>query len=478
MTSAARSGQRPCGEVDILLTICPPWDIQAPPIGIGFLHSYLSSRGFRPALLDLNIEIYHRMSGNSRASLFGFGDFTKWEGDYEGGSEPFDPHVTYAVERILSYGAPVVGFSLYHSNLDPSFRIARKLRGTSPDTVIVLGGASCTDRFDRSRLPYGLVDYVVLGEGELPLEQMLPLLKEGRSSEDLQGVIRSEEEFLSNPAIAQSIPDLDEIPFPTYAGLDLSLYTAPDLIRIMGSRGCICRCSFCNETYWVKRFRYRSGRHIVEELDFIHETHGIMQFKFSDLVFNGNLKALDEKCDLLLRLGKPIYWHGQGVLRKDMTPELLRKMYNAGCRSIDYGLEAGSDSLLKRMKKPYSSEVARRVLADTVGAGIECGVNIIVGFPGESEEEFCETLAFLEDNRGSYHKIANLSTCLITPHSDIDNRPDHYGVHMPETHDFWYKWEDLLQEGNASSSLRKEKLNRVIEFAAREGIKVDYVYDH
>lgn len=478
MTSRNYFERKTQGEVDILLTICPPWDIQAPPIGIGFLHGYLVSRGFSPALLDLNIEIYHRMSDASRANLFGFGDFTKWEGDYESVSEPFDPHVAYAVERILSYGAPVVGFSLYHSNLDPSFRIIRRLKELSPDTVVVLGGASCTDRFDRPHLPYELVDCVVLGEGELPLERILPLLKEGRSPKSVQGVIRSEEEFLENPGIAPSIMDLDEIPYPTYVGLDLSLYSEPGMIRLMGSRGCVCRCAFCNETYWVKRFRCRSGRHIVGEMSYMHDTYGVEHFKFSDLVLNGNLKALDEQCDILLQLRKPIYWHGQGVLRKDMTAELLRKMHLAGCRSIDYGLEAGSDSVLKRMRKPYTTEVASRILKATVEAGIECGINIIVGFPGESEKEFLETLAFLENNRGNYHKIANLSTCLITPHSDVDNNPDKYGISVPKIHDFWCQWEDVHQEDNATSALRREKLQRVVEFARREGIHLDYVYDH
>jgi radical SAM superfamily enzyme YgiQ (UPF0313 family) len=478
VTPDAHSARPSSSRADIVLTICPPWDIEAPPLGIGFLHSYLSAKGFSPALLDLNVEIYNRMSAVSKASLFDFGDFTKWENDYESETESFEPHVKYSVERVLSFRAPVVGFSLYHSNMNPSIRIITRLKEVSPETIIILGGASCTDRFDRQHLPYDAADYIVLGEGELPLEKILPMIKNGHPIEGEEGIVTTEEGLLQAQCIAPHIADLDQIPFPTYKGLDLSLYTTPGMTRIMGSRGCICRCTFCNETYWVKRFRYRSGRHIVEEMNHSHITNGYEHFKFSDLVFNGNLKALDEKCDLLIQHGKPIYWHGQGVLRKDMAPELLRKMFDAGCRSIDYGLEAGSDSVLKRMKKPYTTEIASQVMQHTVKAGIHCGVNIIVGFPGETEEEFQETLDFLASNKSRYHKIANLSTCLITPHSDLDNNPDKYGIHIPQVHDFWFKWEDTLQEGNATNALRKEKLRRVIDFAKQEGISIDYVYEH
>ena len=171
-----------------------------------------------------------------------------------------------------------------------------------------------------------------------------------------------------------------------------------------------------------------------------------------------------------------MFWHGQAVIRKGMKPDRLQNMFQAGCRSMDYGLESGSTATLRRMKKPYSAETASEVLRDTAKAGIISGINIIVGFPGESEEEFQETMAFLSDNKGSYKKIANLSTCLITPQSDIDNNPDKYGVHVPPTDDFWYTWEDTLQPSNATNALRKEKLQEVIDFTKREGIPVEYVY--
>jgi hypothetical protein len=123
-------------------------------------------------------------------------------------------------------------------------------------------------------------------------------------------------------------------------------------------------------------------------------------FNFSDSVLNGSIDAVQEFCELLIKNKVNIGWGGQAVIRKEMTPELLHLMHEAGCSYLSYGLESGSNRVLASMnKKLFTVELAPVVLKNTHNAKISTNANVMFGYPTETDEDFHKTLRFIKQNR-------------------------------------------------------------------------------
>jgi len=463
------------GAFDIALTICPPWDVVTPPLGLAYVGNFLRFKGIRPKVLDLNIILYHEMNPEARDTLWKFDSFKMWE---EQGfrilGEDVETYVALCVDSLSSVDTGVFGFSLYHANLGMSVEVARRLKQARPEATIIFGGPSCGDPFDLADIPAGIADYMINGEGELALTELLAQLKKGVDGRGIvgvsvpEGIFRCEDKSL--------IPDLDSIPFPIYTEFPLEMYTGQGQLRIIASRGCVARCRFCNENYYTGKYRKRSAENVFAEIMYHKERHGIQSFIFSDQEVNGNCAELEKLCDLIIDTDCQIHWSGQAIGGNGMTSRLLKKMQAAGCYGLDFGLESGSETVLRRVGKPFTAKQAENVLAYCHDVSIVTGVNIIVGFPGENEEELAETMAFLKRNRGHIDKISNISTCFVKPFSDFHFHPQHYGIHIPDQAYFWYMWEDVRQEDNRDNAMRTAKLRQVISFCEEWGIPVENTY--
>jgi anaerobic magnesium-protoporphyrin IX monomethyl ester cyclase len=462
--------------LDCVLAICPPWDVETPPLGISHLGEFLRCQGFSAKLMDFNIEVFHRLSPEVREVLWSFSSFQLWEERKYLNYDPhFESHFQEAAQALAATSAPLFGFSLYHSNLHFTVEVIQRLRHLRPEAEVVIGGPSCIDEYDREHLSLDVADYMVIGDGERPLLKLLKCKEEGLPPEGIPGLV-----VLKDLPQPQMVPveyesNLDVFPFPSYRDFDLSVYLKPSL-RIMGSRGCVARCAFCNESHWSGKFRSRSAEHIYAEMTHHANELGIRQFKFSDLLLNGHLKEVSRLCDLILSDGLRCVWHGQGLTRKDMNEELLVKMSQAGCSEVDFGVESGSPAILRRMRKPFTPAIAERVLRASKAAGIKTGVNILVGFPGEGEAEFAETLSFLERNASIIDKVANLSVCFVKPSSDLYLRPYVYKIALPPSSNFWYRWVDLGEQSNRDADQRMTKLQWVVEACERHHIPIEGIH--
>jgi coproporphyrinogen III oxidase-like Fe-S oxidoreductase len=101
-----------------------------------------------------------------------------------------------------------------------------------------------------------------------------------------------------------------------------------------------------------------------------------------------------------------------------MTEEFLNKMVKAGCKQIAYGIESGSQKVLNLMHKDYNVSIIDEVILNTYKAGIKPGINLMLGFPGEGEEDFRQTCELAKRN-GKYLFYVNITTLGIEPLTDI-----------------------------------------------------------
>src|SRR5690606_22834025 len=143
-----------------------------------------------------------------------------------------------------------------------------------------------------------------------------------------------------------------------------------------------------------------SPEHVVESLRYYVENYGITKFTICDLAVNGNWKLLDKICDAIIASGLKVELRAQGIPRRQMKLWLMQKMKQAGFVEMQWGLETGSDKVLKAMDKDwmFTIEEAQEVIRNCHIAEIKTCMFCMVGYPTETEEDFQMTYDFIDRN--------------------------------------------------------------------------------
>ena len=446
---------------DILLLMLPSWGVEVAPLGLAYLASTVEAAGFNATVLDLNIKLYNR---SEERTLWRMESYKYWTDPHLAPVtfEKFRDLIDHYLEQIADHPAKVLGFSALTGNFPFTRYLAERIRIAAPNKKIVFGGPGITNSFDIANLTSAHGDYLVLGDGEHALVALLEAIKKGEEPKT-DGLIK-----IGDPIDFEDLPkalvkNLDDIPYPTFSQFNLKEYIT-DAIPIMLSRGCIRRCAFCNDHHIGQKYRYRDPQSVMDEIKYHVKTYGADRFSFLDVLINGRIDQLNRICDLIIDSGLQIRWGGQGVIRKEMSGDLLRKMKAAGCMSMVYGIESFSDTVLKQMNKPYTQVLAREILSRTKDAGIETIINVIVGFPGETDIEFNKTYDFICNNQEIIDQVASISPCLVNLGSRLFEKYSDYGIRFPETEGSikWYS-----EDGNTFEVREKRVLELTTLLAER-----------
>lgn len=455
-------------QVDILLVFCPSCDVVMPPLGVSYLSGYLKSKGLRCFILDINIHLFNTVKIKEREWwTCRYVRYWTEENLFNSLRDLFQSKIDKFVDMIFSVDTKFIGFSVNFLNRLFTIEIIRRIRQRDKSKIIILGGPECFDECRNDRFPDEIVDIYIIGEGEETLFEVIDTYKKGGELKKISGAVIKNDDVFSDYIPREPIRNLDSLPFPDFEDFHLSLFTFPKLPLLL-SRGCIGQCAFCSDRVMFNYFRCRSAENILSEINYLINNYGIYNFQFNDLTCNGNIEELELFCDLIVKSRLKIKWVSNAISRKEMTYELLVKMKKAGCSAIYYGLESGSNRILKKMGKLFTMEEAEKVLENTHKAGILATVNIIVGFPGETEEDFLETCYFLRKNRSNIYMLGSLGLCLARCGSDMERRPERYEiiVHKDRIKERFWRGRD----GN-TFSLREERLNRIKLFISQIGLE-------
>ncbi len=263
--------------------------------------------------------------------------------------------------------------------------IIKKIKKINPEIPIIIGGthASILPNFV---LKDSDADAVVVGEGEFIF------LEIADRNIKAEGII-----------YAPIVNNLDDIPFLTYSYLDIKKYfnyEGTDRIRwslpqpsiaMVGTRGCPYSCTFCaSKSLFGKRVRFRSVENIMKEIDFLIKRHKIKSIYFYDDTLTLRKNWMDELCNELKK--RDLKWIC-GTRVDAVDEKMLIKMKNSGCKYISYGVESGSNRMLKDViKKGVTIEKAEEIIKLTDKIGIGIIANYMFGIPGETEEDLKLTL--------------------------------------------------------------------------------------
>lgn len=298
-----------------------------------------------------------------------------------------DPTEIYSVMRD---GADFVGVSCMSDTLPFVLCAVRKFKKEQPGKIVILGGPGPSGVAEELVRTFPFIDVVVVGEGEETIVEVMDCLTTGARSDlaSVGGICYRDGDCYRRTPPRERIADLDGIPLPLYECIRLEDYP---LVNIVFSRGCPYGCTFCDVArLWQRKNRRRSVESVVEEMKFLRNRYGRVDFEFSDETFVLREDVVSGFCRRLRSDRLEIGWACSGRINL-MTPELLEEMVASGCRGVFYGIESASDAVLRRIRKDFTIAAAVDVLHMT-SRHARTVASFIWGFPFESDEDLLRTL--------------------------------------------------------------------------------------
>jgi anaerobic magnesium-protoporphyrin IX monomethyl ester cyclase len=285
-------------------------------------------------------------------------------------------------------------------------RISGLIREINPDIKIIAGSfhpTFCPEEVMQNPD----IDFVIRGEGEIPLTNLMKELKQDNPKwETVPGIYyRDQNGHVRNNPGVNLIADLDELPFPAR---DLVINCDYDIYRmhnISTTRGCPYTCSFCaDRRFWNGKVRRRSVGNVIQEIELLKKQYKVDSIDFVDGTFTYDRKYLETFCRTLIDKKLDISW-GCTARYDNIDEELLKLMKQAHCYGLYFGLESGSERILKTMDKKLTLENILKVSKMVRESGITCISSVILGVPDETKEDIDKTLNLMKKFKTDFFDV-------------------------------------------------------------------------
>ena len=332
-----------------------------PPLGLGYIASFLKQSGFSVDIIDCT--------------------FISQE---------------EAVKRIVASKPKIIGIQSMFSMREKSLEMARLLRKECG--LLVVGGALPTVNPEAFLKEF---DVVISGEGEQTMLELVKAFENGVNFSQVSGIVYKDTKSgeIIRTIERERIKNLDAIPFPfreQYDNLSYKRYYLEKfgytITTIITSRGCPYNCDFCSKPIFGNLIRNRGVVNLVDEIEEVISL-GYERVWFADDCFTLDKKRLIKVCDEITNRHLKIGW--ECLSRVDMLDsELVRRMKQAGCLRIFFGIESGNDSILAEMKKNATAKKAEEAVRLCNAENVKVGAFFILGYPGENDETLLNTVKF------------------------------------------------------------------------------------
>ena len=311
-------------------------------------------------------------------------------------------------QRIAGVPSDVIGVTSTTLLYNSAKTIMETAREVHPNAVTMIGGSHVSFWDENALNETKALDVIVRKEGENTFLELLQRIEAQKSYSDVLGTtVRTKDGIVRNQD-RPFLHDLDSLPSPAYHLLPLDSYhrMGKTIFPIVTSRGCVQWCDFCSTVRMFGRgYRVRSPKKVVDDMEALHNKYGESQFTFYDDAFTINRNHTLEMCADMKARGLDVEWDCE--TRVDaVDKELLEKMQDAGCITIWFGVESGSEKILDKMHKKINREQVRAAFKMAQKAGMMTIASAVIGFPGETEETAWETINFINslnpDDIGCY----------------------------------------------------------------------------
>jgi anaerobic magnesium-protoporphyrin IX monomethyl ester cyclase len=329
------------------------------PLGIGYIASVLRHEGLSVSVLDCTFQ------------------------DRRG-----------VVKKIGSLCPRIVGIYSMYSMEDEALQLARRIRKMAG--LLVAGGPLPTVEPSRYLDDF---DVVIVGEAERTMLDLAKKFLANQDFKDVHGIVFKDGSSIHQTPVRKRIEDLDSVPFPARDLFENNSYKkyyrtrfGYGMASMISSRGCPFECDFCSRPVFGESLRSRSPANIVDEIELIVSL-GYDTVWFADDCFTISKDHVMKICDELIHRGVKVGW--QCLSRVDALDfKMAKRMKEAGCQRIYFGIESGDERTLKTMRKHIDLASARTAVENANSAGIQTGAFFILGYPGEDDAAILNTVRF------------------------------------------------------------------------------------
>jgi radical SAM superfamily enzyme YgiQ (UPF0313 family) len=361
------------------------------PLGLAYIAGTLEAAGRKVHILDAVAEAPTQKQRYYKGILLGLG-------------------LEEIAKRIPADAGIVVISVIFTHEWPAVVRLVELIRRERPDIKIVLGGEHITS-MPEFCLATSEADYIVRGEGEETILELLDALDSGRPLEEVDGIgFRRGTEIVVNARRVRKT-NIDDIPYPAWHMFDIATYNEAHLIGgmdtsrlnvpLLATRGCPYQCTFCSSpNMWTPRWIPRDPVKVVDEIEHHVKTFGVSSFPFQDLTAIIQKDWTITFCKEILRRNLDISWQfPSGTRSEAIDGEVAELMRKTGMVSIAYAPESGSEKTRKLIKKKMKTNELMASIKASADAELNVALFLIIGFPHDTREMIRENIPFLKETR-------------------------------------------------------------------------------
>ncbi|MEW5766364.1 MAG: radical SAM protein [bacterium] len=444
---------------DFILLQLPMRYMPMMPNGLGYVHNILKRTRIRFQTVDLNIIFYHLYHSkrilNRLEKIVTPSGYVMKDDPWDNTNcdewnkleviEHFRPEIKKIVNSLIKAHPKIIGLSLNGTNLSISREVVNEIRKTMPEVIVIVGGYDCVYPKVGPK-KFSEFDYMIINEAEMTLSPLVKALLVGEKPKNLPGIISR---YDSPDRVWESAPlfqDLDSIDFPRYEWTEINLYHTYDskyLVPIVANRGCRwSKCRFCCECF---HWRKRDPKKVVDEIEWFAEQR-FTSFHFNESDFNCDQDTTFELCNEIIRRKLKISFAAAGFrIDRRNTREFFDHLHAAGFTSLQLGVDGWTNHTLRLQRKGYTMEIVEQNLRDCYEAGIFVSVNIVIGVPGETEEDVEESIDNMLKNKEYIDVVGTIEPLILGHGSEYYKNPQLYNIRFKDKkQDIYEKYPDAI----------------------------------
>jgi len=298
--------------------------------------------------------------------------------------------------KIKEKNPDIIGLTTMTFTLIDVLNLTKIIKKINPKIKTILGGPH-VNIYPNETISQPYVDYLVLGEGEIPLKNLLDNISFIDNLHQTKSIVFKDGEEIINTGQIELNQNLDSLPFPArhltnYKKYSSVLSKVRPVTTMFTSRGCPYNCLFCDRPHLGKIFRARSAENVVDEMKECQKM-GIKEILIYDDTFTVNRQRVMDICSEIQKRNLNINWDVRARV-DTVDKELLMAMKVSGCQRVHYGVEAGTQKILNVLRKGITLEQVEKAFKLSREIGLETLAYFMIGSPTETEEDILETIRF------------------------------------------------------------------------------------
>jgi hypothetical protein len=419
----------PVTEKDVIIITAPLTDTAIPLMAPAALKPIVERAGLSCLAVDLNAEIYKLVREHpSKDDLvrFFFEDYTTEETELW-----FQDLFSSITQQLISYKPKIICISVFSYVCQIATKwLAYYIKKFAPEIQIYIGGAGCLNTFTgpsqfvEDLLESKLVDYHVRGDGEHSLFELLT------GNDKFAGINSINWQEMTNEELAK-------IPMPDYSDYNFSVYEKK-VLPLLGSRGCVRQCTFCDYIANWKKFQWRTADDVFNEMVEQYQRYGLSNFKFQDSLTNGNQKEFRRLCELIAEYNNnntvKFKWSGYYIFREwsNSSARDWELVHQSGAENLTVGIENLNEEIRFAIGKKFSNQAIELHLEQAYNYRINLQLLNIVGYVSETQQHIEYIKQWLADHV-KYKDILYLQwggTLGIFPNTYLEQNKEKLGIVM------------------------------------------------